>query len=59
MAQLPKVEYHEPEKEEQINDKSWLQQPMKCLSLTFNEQKQSTPDRNFVSTVLYMELDWL
>ena len=26
---------------------------MKCLSLTFKEQKQSTPDRNFVSTVLY------
>jgi hypothetical protein len=53
MAQLPKVEYHEPEKEEQIDDDTWLQQPMKCLSLTFKEQKQSTPDRNFVSTVLY------
>ena len=34
MPQLPRVEYHEQEKEEEINDKKWLQQPMKCLSLT-------------------------
>ena len=53
MPQLPRVEYHEQEKEEEINDKKWLQQPMKCLSLTFKEQKHSTPDKNFVSIVLY------
>ena len=53
MPQLPRVEYHEQEKEEEINDKKWLQQPMKCLSLTFKEQKHSTPDTNFVSIVLY------
>ena len=53
LAQLPKAEYHEPQTEPQIDDKLWVQQPMKCLALTYTKQKQLTPNTPFECTVLY------
>lgn len=53
LAQLPKAEYQKPTAEPQIDDKTWLQQPMKCLTLSYVKQKQLTPDKPFECTVLY------
>ena len=45
MPQLPKVDYQEPETEpEKMDEKTWLREPMKCLTLTCQQQKEEGGD---------------
>ena len=54
MPQLPKVDYQEPEIEPaEIDEKTWLRVPMKCLTHTYQQQKEATPDKSFETKVLY------
>jgi hypothetical protein len=53
LAQLPKATYQKPSAEPQVDDKLWLQQPMKCLTLSYLNQKELTPDEPFECIVLY------